>query len=139
MKMITGLALAIALSAGSAFAGEGQISQTGLDAFGLGSMAPVSDAEGMSVRGQASFAFTAGASASRFGNGNGAAGNIEIHAAGAAHRRGSSSSTGSSESFSGRAVTRSRTVTRGRRSRSVVRVRDVQYYSGGSASASAGR
>jgi len=47
--MITGLALAIALSASIAFAGEGQISQSGLDAFGLGGMVPVSDAEGMSV------------------------------------------------------------------------------------------
>ena len=105
MKLITGLALAIAMSVGSAFAGEGQISQTGLEAFGLGDMIPVTDAQGMSVRGQGSWAFVGGGSTSRLRGTS----STNVYGAGASHsRRRRSSAEGGSESYSTRSYKRNR-------------------------------
>jgi hypothetical protein len=97
MKLITGLALAIALSAGSAFAGEGQISQTGLEAFGLGDITPVTDTEGLSVRGQGSWTFVGGGSYSRLPGTRGG----NVYGAGSSNQNRRSSAEGGSESFSG--------------------------------------
>lgn len=95
-KMITGLAIALAMTASQAFAGDGQVSQSGLEAFGLGGMQVVSDAEGMAVRGQASFAFVGGGSFS-FLPGTGTA---NVYAAGAQNNNRSSTANGGSNSAS---------------------------------------
>jgi len=104
MKLVTGLALAIALSAGSAFASEGQISQTGLEAFGLGDMAPVTDAEGLSVRGQGSWSFVAGGSRSSLRGTR----SRNVYGAGSSNRNRRSDAEGGSESFSSYSYRRNR-------------------------------
>ncbi len=95
-KVIAAMAVALTLTAGQAFAGDGQVSRSGLEAFGLSGLQVVSDADGMAVRGQASFAFVAGGSYS-FLPGTGSA---NEYAAGAAHRYGPSQAEGGSTSQS---------------------------------------
>ncbi len=63
-KMIAAFAVVLTISASSAFAADGNVSN--LDDFGLSNMTVVSDADGMEVRGMASYAFVGGWSSSDF-------------------------------------------------------------------------
>ncbi len=56
-------AFAVAFVAAPAFAADGHVSSSTLQALGLGNMQVATDAEGMEVRGMASFAVTGGVSA----------------------------------------------------------------------------
>ena len=101
-KMITGMAIVLAMTATQAFAADGQVSQNALDAFGLSSLQVVSDADGMNVRGQGSFTYVSGDSGSGLdtnGDDGGGSGTDNRYKAGSANR-GTSDSAGGTESFS---------------------------------------
>jgi hypothetical protein len=101
-KMISGLAIVLAMTATQAFAADGQVSQNALDAFGLSSLQVVSDADGMNVRGQGSFTYVSGSSESELGtNGDdgGGSGAQNRYKAGSLNK-GTSDSAGGTESFS---------------------------------------
>jgi len=101
-KMISGLAIVLAMTAAQAFAADGQVSQNALDAFGLSSLQVVSDADGMNVRGQGSFTYVSGSSDSELstnGDDGGGSGAQNSYKAGSLNR-GTSDSAGGTESFS---------------------------------------
>ena len=100
-NVITGLALVLALTATNAIAGEGQLSNNELDAFGLTSLNAVSDAEGMEIRGQGTFAFVAGGSYSSLPG----TATANVYAAGASHITKSSQAEGGSISASNFQIT----------------------------------
>jgi len=101
-KMVSGLAIVLAMTATQAFAADGQVSQNALDAFGLSSLQVVSDADGMNVRGQGSFTYVSGGSGGGLdtdGDGGGGSGGGNSYKAGSLNR-GTSDSAGGTESFS---------------------------------------
>ena len=101
-KMISGLAIVLALTATQAFAADGQVSQNALDAFGLSSLQVVSAADGMNVRGQGSYTFVGGGSYSRLstnGDDGGDTGTRNVYTAGS-RNAGTSDSAGGSDSVS---------------------------------------
>jgi len=103
-NIIPAFALAIVLTAGTAFAADTQVSN--LSDFGLNGIDVVSDVDGMEVRGMAkkkvnSYAATSGYSQSNAGKGNKG---WQAHEAGISKKnKGGSTSYGASISISGRA------------------------------------
>lgn len=105
-NLIPAFALAIALTAGTSFAADGQV--TNLSDFGLNGIDVVSDVDGMDVRGMGkkkgyvhSYAATSGYSQSNAGKGNKG---WQAHEAGIEKKnKGGSTSYGASISVSGRA------------------------------------
>ncbi|MCH2212560.1 MAG: hypothetical protein MK110_14750 [Fuerstiella sp.] len=111
-KIVTGLAMVLAVTATQAFAADGQISETMLSAFGLSDVQVVSDVDGMNVRGQGSFTYVSGGSASGVGIPFGGSGTINRYKAGSLNR-GTSDSAGGSESVSYGVLVRERVAANG--------------------------
>ena len=101
-NLIPAFALAIALTAGPAFAADGHV--TNLSDYGLSDINVVSDVDGLAVRGMGkvkSYAYTSGYSQSNAGNGNKG---WQAHSAGIKKKnKGGSTSYGASISISGQA------------------------------------
>ena len=97
-KVLVAIAVVLAVGATSTFAGEdGQLSSSDLAMYGLSSLQPVSDVDGLEVRGMISFASVSGSSWQNF---FGLAGGTQSYSAGSGNF-GSSMAEGSSFGIAG--------------------------------------